>query len=108
GAGERRNTRFAAARAVCFTALHHSGLPIRTCAASGKAGLRIRARQTWAAGNQGLHEGISGGFQPEARTDQRPSTGTGNRRSRGYTNRRPSYTRPQGIAVAGGSLATAP
>jgi hypothetical protein len=99
-AGERPNTRFAAARDVCVTALRHGDLPIRTGAASGKAGLRIRARQAWAAGNPGLHEGVFGGFQPAPGTDQRSSAGARHRRSGSGSDRGPPYARPQGTAFA--------
>ena len=77
-------------------------------AASGKAGLRIRARQAWAAGNQGLHEGVFGGFQPAPGTDQRSSAGARHRRGSSGSDRGPPYARPQRTAVAGRSLTAAP
>ena len=53
------------------------------------------------ARNQGLHKGISGGFQPAPGADQRSSPRAWDRRGGGGADRRASHARPQGASLTG-------
>jgi len=105
---ERPISRASGAQSLSIAAVCHQRLSIRTGAASAKARIRDRSRQTRTTRDQGIHAGVSGCVEPTAGADQGTLAGDWPRRGRRCTGCSASHTRQEGDSIAGSCPATSP